>query len=172
MLRNNNDNDNINYIYLRIECSTFAHFGSQLCYQEGHLAKQPNYLSMSNPSDSDRIMLKVSFCFVYWLLNDSYCLQCFATCLSIRNSIPPVKKLTDKMMAWLSVWSEVQMICIWSSWCPCHPIIFCFIKVQVSLAFLMLAYPGCGGKEGIKQVSEWKLFKYYHLKTVNCLFRQ
>ena len=23
--------------------------------------------------------------------------------------------------AWLSVWSEVQTICIWSSWCHCHP---------------------------------------------------
>jgi len=23
----------------------------------------------------------------------------------------------------------VQMICIWSSWCHCHPIISCFIKI-------------------------------------------
>ena len=22
---------------------------------------------------------------------------------------------------WLSVWSEVQIVCIWSSWCHCHP---------------------------------------------------
>jgi len=27
------------------------------------------------------------------------------------------KKLTDEMLAWLSGCSEVQMICIWSSWC-------------------------------------------------------
>jgi len=25
------------------------------------------------------------------------------------------KKLTDEVLAWLSVWSEVKMICIWSS---------------------------------------------------------
>jgi len=25
------------------------------------------------------------------------------------------KKLNDKLLAWLSVWSEVQIICIWSS---------------------------------------------------------
>jgi len=31
------------------------------------------------------------------------------------------------MLAWLSVWSEVQMIYIRSSWCHCHPVIFCFI---------------------------------------------
>jgi len=22
---------------------------------------------------------------------------------------------------WLSVWSEVQIVCMWSSWCHCHP---------------------------------------------------
>jgi len=22
---------------------------------------------------------------------------------------------------WLSVWSEVEIVCIWSSWCHCHP---------------------------------------------------
>jgi len=25
------------------------------------------------------------------------------------------------MLAWLSVWREVQMVCIWSRWCHCHP---------------------------------------------------
>jgi len=30
-------------------------------------------------------------------------------------------KLGGEVLAWLSVWSEVQMICIWSSWCHCHP---------------------------------------------------
>jgi len=38
-------------------------------------------------------------------------------------------------MAWLSVWSEVQMICIWSSWCHCHPIISCSNKIQNGLPF-------------------------------------
>ena len=36
---------------------------------------------------------------------------------------------------YVSVWSEVQMICIWSSWCHCHPIISCFSKIQNSLPF-------------------------------------
>jgi len=39
------------------------------------------------------------------------------------------------------------MICIW------HPIISCFIKIQLGLSFLVLAYPGCPGKETIKRVS-------------------
>jgi len=46
------------------------------------------------------------------------------------------------------------MICIWSSWCHCYLIISCFIKIQIGLTFLMPAYPGCPGKEAIKQVSE------------------
>jgi len=49
--------------------------------------------------------------------------------------------------AWLSLWSEVQMSGIWSSWCHCHPIISCFIQFQTVLTFLVPAYPGCPGKE-------------------------
>ena len=48
------------------------------------------------------------------------------------------------VLAWLSVWSEVQMICIWSAWCHCHAIIFCF---------LLPAYPDCRGKDAMKWVS-------------------
>ena len=33
------------------------------------------------------------------------------------------KTLSDEVLAWLSVCSEMQMTCIWSSWCHCHPII-------------------------------------------------
>ena len=28
---------------------------------------------------------------------------------------PACKKLSDEVLVWLSVWSEVQIICIWSS---------------------------------------------------------
>jgi len=40
--------------------------------------------------------------------------------LAGRKGIRPVKILSFEVLAWLSVWNEVQMICIWSS---CHPII-------------------------------------------------
>jgi len=42
------------------------------------------------------------------------------------------------------------MICIWSSWCHCHPIISCFNKIEIGLIFLVLVYPGCAGKVAIK----------------------
>jgi len=62
------------------------------------------------------------------------------------------KKLSDEVLAWLSVWSEVQMICTWSSWCHCHPFISCFIKIQDGLTFMVQAYAGYFGKEAIKRV--------------------
>jgi len=34
--------------------------------------------------------------------------------LVIRKSIRPVK-MSDEVLSWLSLWSEVQMVCIWSS---------------------------------------------------------
>jgi len=42
-----------------------------------------------------------------------------------------VVQLNGEVLAWLSVWSEVQMICIWSSWCHCHHINSCFSKIQM-----------------------------------------
>jgi len=46
-----------------------------------------------------------------------------------------LKNLSDEVLAWLSVWSEVQMICIWCSWSHCHPIISCSSKIQNGLPF-------------------------------------
>jgi len=53
---------------------------------------------------------------------------------------PAYKRLSHDVLAWLSVWSEVQMICIWSSWCHWYPIDCCFIKIQIGLTFLVPAY--------------------------------
>ena len=43
--------------------------------------------------------------------------------------------VTGEVLAWLSVWSEVQIICIWSSRCHCHPIISCSSRNQNGLPF-------------------------------------
>jgi len=59
---------------------------------------------------------------------------------------PVCKKMNDEVLAWLSVWSEVQMIYVWSS-------SSCFIKIQNGVTFLMPAYPDCPGKEAVKRVS-------------------
>ena len=36
---------------------------------------------------------------------------------------------------------------------PLSPVISCSIKVQIGLTLLVLAYPGCPGKEAVKWVS-------------------
>jgi len=66
---------------------------------------------------------------------------------------PPVcKKLSNEVLASLSVCSEAEMICTWSSWCDSQTMIPCFIKIQSGCIFLVLTYSGCQGKEDIKQV--------------------
>ena len=65
---------------------------------------------------------------------------------------PACKKMSDEMVVWLYVWSEVKMIYIWFSWCHCHITISCFIKTQNGFSFLLLACQGWPGKEAIKRV--------------------
>jgi len=58
-----------------------------------------------------------------------------ALTLLVRKSIQSVKKLNDVVLAWLSVWSKMLMICMWSSWWHYHPIISCFIKTRLVWPF-------------------------------------
>ena len=76
--------------------------------------------------------------------------------LGIRKSIRPVKKLSDEVLEWFYVWSEMQMICIWSSCAS--------LKSITVFTFLVPAYRGCPGKEAIKRVSSF-CFSFCLLKT-------
>jgi len=64
---------------------------------------------------------------------------------------PACKELSDEVLAWLSVCSEVQMICIWCSWCHCHPSSLASLQSRWVVTFLVPAYTGCPGKEAVKQ---------------------
>ena len=57
-----------------------------------------------------------------------------------RKGIRPVKN-RGWVLAWLSVWSEVQT-CIWSSWCHCHSLSLASAKIQIGFTFLVPAHPG------------------------------
>ena len=47
----------------------------------------------------------------------------------------PVKKLlSGEVLAWLSVWSEMQT-CIWPSWCHCHSLSLVSVKSRLVLPF-------------------------------------
>ena len=71
--------------------------------------------------------------------------------LGIRKSTQSVK--TEWWGAGVVICLEVQMICIWFSWCHCYPIISCFVKIQTGLTFLVPAYPCRPGKEAVKRQS-------------------
>ena len=43
---------------------------------------------------------------------------------------PACKKLSGGVLAWLSVWNEVQS-CIWPSWCHCHSLSLASVKSRL-----------------------------------------
>jgi len=47
---------------------------------------------------------------------------------------PACKKLSGGVLAWLSVWNEVQT-CIWPSWCHCHSLSVASVKSRLVLPF-------------------------------------
>ena len=51
-----------------------------------------------------------------------------------RKGIRPVKNLSGRVLAWLSVWSEVQT-CIRPSWCHCHSLSLASVKSRLVLPF-------------------------------------
>ena len=68
--------------------------------------------------------MKVSFlhdnwCDIYWycfyLLALFIALSALTLLVGCQKEHPVCKKLCDKVLAWLYIWSEMQMICIWCS---------------------------------------------------------
>ena len=49
-----------------------------------------------------------------------------------QEGLPACKKLSGGVLAWLSVWSEVQT-CMWSSWCHCHSLSLASVKSRLVL---------------------------------------
>ena len=47
---------------------------------------------------------------------------------------PAFKKPSGEVLAWLSVWSEVQT-CIWPSWCHCRSLSLALVKSRLVLLF-------------------------------------
>ena len=54
--------------------------------------------------------------------------------LGDRKGIRPVKNLSGGVLAWLSVWSEMQT-CIWPSWCHSHSLSLASVKSRLVLPF-------------------------------------
>jgi len=61
-------------------------------------------------------------------------LQCFNTGGWRQEGHPACKKLSGGLLAWFSVWSEIQ-IYIWPSWCHCHSLSLASVKSRLVLPF-------------------------------------
>ena len=88
--------------------------------------------------------LAFSFVLAFTSSSPSVLWRCW---LGGRKGIRPVKKLSGGVLAWLSVWSELQTS-IWPSWCHCHWL----LKNQIGFTFLVPAHPGSHGKRAAKWV--------------------
>ena len=62
--------------------------------------------------------------------------------LGWQEGHPACKKLSGGVLAWSSLWSEVQT-CILPSWCHCHSVSLASVK-----PILLLAHPGSPSKKG------------------------
>ena len=97
------------------------------------MTHQQNWLSVSSLIVST--WQKVIKIYLHWknlcLFYRLDCLQCFDTVGRAAGRASILQKLSGEVLAWLSVWSEVWMICIWSSWCQCHPSSFASLKSRM-----------------------------------------
>jgi len=55
-----------------------------------------------------------------------------------------VIQLSGEVLAWLSVWSEVQLM-------PLPLSVSCFSEIQIGFTILVLAHPGSPGKRVVKR---------------------
>ena len=63
-----------------------------------------------------------------------WCLQCFDAVGWAAGRASGLQKTSGGVLAWLSVWSEVQT-CIWPSWCHCHSLSLAPVKSRLLLPF-------------------------------------
>jgi len=59
-----------------------------------------------------------------------------------RKGIQPVKKLSGGVLAWLSVWSQMETM---AQLMPLPLTVSCFSKIQIGFTFLVPAHPGSPG---------------------------
>jgi len=83
-----------------------------------------------------------------------FCLQCFDAVGWAAEGHPASKKLlflSGGVLAWLSVWSEVQT-CIMAQLMPLPLTVSCSSEIQIGFTFLVPAYLGSPGQRAVKRV--------------------
>ena len=87
--------------------------------------------------------------------------------VGLQEEHPVCKKLSGGVLAWLSVWSEMQT-CIWPSGCHYHSLSLASVKIQIGFTFLVPAHPGSPGQRAIKRVCVCYLLHCYIYSNTIC----
>ena len=113
----------------------------------------------TTPSDDDSLSRMKSFTYRQkhtnadiecWRLSKSVAFSALTLLVGRQEGHPACKKMSGEVLAWLSVWSEVQT-CIWPSWCHCHSLSLASVKSRLVLPFrywLTQAVPDKGPLNG------------------------
>jgi len=72
--------------------------------------------------------------FVYYFFYWVYAFSALTLLVGRQEGHPACKKLSGGVLAWLSVWSDVQT-CICPSWCHCHSLSLASVKSRLVLPF-------------------------------------
>jgi len=81
-----------------------------------------------------------------------------------RKGIRPVKKQSGGILAWLSVWDEVQIICILPSRCHCHSLSLASVKSRL---VMVSAHTGNSGQS--REAVKWTCVpRLIHESTGTC----
>ena len=88
----------------------------------------------SSQLPSRQIVTCTHTCTVYQLVSTTTAFSALTLLVGRQKGHPACKKLSGGVLAWLSVWSEVQT-CIWPSWCHCHSLSVASVKSSLVLPF-------------------------------------
>jgi len=98
-------------------------------------------LSHLHQVTSCELFMSRSHCTLWEIVFLYYCIEAAFSALTLfvgrQEEHVTSKKLSNEVLACLSVWSEGQMIC---NWCHCRPIICCFVKIQIWFNLSLPAY--------------------------------
>ena len=77
-----------------------------------------------------KVVLQICFCF----RDEQFAFSALTLLVGRQEGHPACKKQSGGVLAWLSVWSEVQT-CIRPSWCHCHSRFLAPVKSRLVLPF-------------------------------------
>jgi len=87
---------------------------------------------------------------IHLLMSETMAFSAVTLLVGRQEGHPACKNLSGGVLAWLSIWSEVQT-CM-SQLMPLPLTVSCFSKIQICFTFLVPAHPGSLGQRAVKRV--------------------